>query len=692
MTHSSLSPFAQYAESAIEHGLSPLPIVPSEKRPHIKRWQKYCDSRFSSTHIRSLKKQFSDAGIGLATGCPIGGAGSNCLVAVDIDRDEPVDEIRKLILDRQTDGRRQTIVAKRGSRGITIFCVADGVLKSRKFADGAGMVVEILSKGRQTVIPPSVHPDGQPYEWVDGVSLLNRDLHTLPLLTDDIVTEIEMLVAGEDRASLDARNVSEPFDQESAMVNRLVRYHGSGRFTGVKMSYPGNVNETLTVMAAKSAKWNHDHDQLTDKGRAEATSGMVQEALTALDKSGLQESWDQDKQLLEAETQYDSAVRKGKTEWGWTESSHKKPANDDDPVAFNVIRPSEFSDTEIPAREWLVNGWIPKGSVTILAGDGGTGKTLIAHQLMTACATGNSWLGLETEQCKPFAMFCEDSERELNIRQASINRMFDVQASDLAHMGFLSRVGQDNILMGFNGGDHGKPTPLWDRLRDHCVESGIKLVVVDTASDTFGGNEIIRAHVRQFISGALNKLAMDIDGTVLLCTHPSVHGMEKGSGYSGSTAWNNSVRSRLYLSRFKVEEEKADPENLDKRRLSKKKSNYGSVGEEIELKWSRGVFERLGEVSPEQVAVTIEADSQRFLTCMDVLSDREQRMSNSINAGDTFAPKMMAEMEQSGGLGVQRLKRAMNHLVDVGKIKTENIGTKSRPVRSLVRVDRDAEK
>lgn len=699
MAHTSPSPFAQHAAQAVEHGLSALPIVPNEKRPYIKRWEERCNSRFSSAQIRNLMSQFPGAGIGVATGCPIGGPGSKFLVAIDIDRDEPVDEIRKLILNRQKEEKRKSIVAKRGSRGLTIFCVANDALISRKFADDAGMVVEILSKGRQTVIPPSVHPDGQSYEWVDGVSLLNRGLDTLPLLNDKIVAEIEMLVAGENRASPDLETLSELPDHLHAHANSLsapprssIQYHGNGRFTDVNMTYPGNLNETLSVMAAKAAKWNFDHARLNDEGRAEAMTGAVEEAFIALESSEREELWDLGEQQLEFEKQYDSAVKKGKAEWGWSESSHEQPANDDDPVAFNVIRPSEFSDTEIPAREWLVNGWIPKGSVTILAGDGGTGKTLIAHQLMTACATGNSWLGLQTEQCKAFAIFCEDSERELMIRQASINQMFDVKASDLAHMGFLSRVGQDNILMRFNGGNNGKPTPLWERLRDHCVMSGVQLVVIDTASDTFGGNEIYRTHVRQFISGALNRLATDIDGTVLLCAHPSVHGMEKGSGYSGSTAWNNSVRSRLYLSRLSEKDEKDDPDALNKRLLSKKKLNYGPVGEEMELTWSDGVFARSGDISPEQVAVTIEEDSILFLSCMDILLERGQRMSDSVNAGDTFAPKMMAEMDQSGGIGIPRLTRAMKHLVSGGRIKKEMIGPKSKAVRSLSRVDRAAEK
>src|SRR5690606_1948630 len=48
---------------------------------------------------------------------------------------------------------------------------------------------------------------------------------------------------------------------------------------------------------------------------------------------------------------------------------------------------------EVPPRNWLVPGTIPSGTVTLLTGDGGTGKSLLALQLATACALGKRWLG-----------------------------------------------------------------------------------------------------------------------------------------------------------------------------------------------------------------------------------------------------------------------------------------------------------
>ncbi|MEE8531394.1 MAG: recombinase A, partial [Hyphomicrobium sp.] len=55
------------------------------------------------------------------------------------------------------------------------------------------------------------------------------------------------------------------------------------------------------------------------------------------------------------------------------------------------------------------------------------------------------------------------------------------------------------------------------------------------------------------------------------------------TGEAGSTAWNNAVRSRLYL----VREEGSDQGG---RVLKTMKSNYGPSDGKIPLKWDSGVY------------------------------------------------------------------------------------------------------
>ena len=52
-----------------------------------------------------------------------------------------------------------------------------------------------------------------------------------------------------------------------------------------------------------------------------------------------------------------------------------------------IVDPSLWVGYDIPKREWLIENLIPHGTVTLLSGDGGFGKSLLMQQLCTAVAT-----------------------------------------------------------------------------------------------------------------------------------------------------------------------------------------------------------------------------------------------------------------------------------------------------------------
>ena len=70
---------------------------------------------------------------------------------------------------------------------------------------------------------------------------------------------------------------------------------------------------------------------------------------------------------------------------------------------------------------------------------------------------------------------------------------------------------------------------------------GVGLVVVDNASDAYGGDEIQRRQVRAFMR-SLAKVVRPTNGAVLLLAHVDKttsrsKKADGGEGYSGSTAW-----------------------------------------------------------------------------------------------------------------------------------------------------------
>ncbi|MGR3292310.1 MAG: AAA family ATPase, partial [Paracoccaceae bacterium] len=44
--------------------------------------------------------------------------------------------------------------------------------------------------------------------------------------------------------------------------------------------------------------------------------------------------------------------------------------------ASRFFRASDLADKPVPDRQWLVHDLVPDGTVTLLGGDGGTGKSL----------------------------------------------------------------------------------------------------------------------------------------------------------------------------------------------------------------------------------------------------------------------------------------------------------------------------
>jgi putative DNA primase/helicase len=265
-------------------------------------------------------------------------------------------------------------------------------------------------------------------------------------------------------------------------------------------------------------------------------------------------------------------------------AAHGRVPRIETPPPLRITDPITLQGLVVPERRWLVTDWIPWGHVTALYGDGGTGKSLLAQMLMTAVTVNRSWLDLDTAPCRAFGVFCEDDDEELWRRQADINRTFEVDMGDLADMRWVSRVGEDNAMMEFPD-ERGELTPFFGQILEAAKDQGAQLVVIDTAADTFGGNENSRPQVRRYISGALGRIAREIDGCVLLCAHPSVAGIQTGTGAGGSTGWNNTVRSRLYFYRPDGEDEKTSA-----RTLTRKKANYAAIGDEVKLRWQDGVF------------------------------------------------------------------------------------------------------
>ncbi len=351
------------------------------------------------------------------------------------------------------------------------------------------------------------------------------------------------------------------------------------------------------------------------------------------------------------------------------DAEHRARGGDPTPI-IDELDPVRLHGKPIPPRRWLVPGLIPWKSVTLLGGDGGLGKSLLAMQLQAAAAIGQDWIGFETQPVKSYGIYCEDDADELHRRLADIARHHGVELGDLADMLMAPRVGHNSVLASTGYDRIFRELPLFQAVKAKCREHGAQLLIIDTVADTFGGNENFRGEVRTFIN-LLRQIAIEIDGAVVLTAHPSKDGLSTGSGISGSTAWNNSVRSRVYLTRPNTDDGEED--RSDERVLKTMKANYGGLHDDIRLVWRDGVFVRIEEPSGTIGAIERRSAEGAFLEGLDALQRQGRAVSESRNAGN-FAPKVIAGMKVGKRHGRGKLAKAMERLFDEGKIKVETYG------------------
>lgn len=343
------------------------------------------------------------------------------------------------------------------------------------------------------------------------------------------------------------------------------------------------------------------------------------------------------------------------------------------PVPLKPINPADWHGLPVPDRQWYVPDLIPMRQVTILSGDGGVGKSLLALQIAAAGAMSIDTLDLEPWAGEVLYLGAEDEADEFHRRLTDIAKAHERNLSDLFMFRLLPLADVDALLSVPDKAGTMQPTPLWNQTVAFAKDYEPRLIVLDTAADLYGGDEIKRAQVRQFIA-MLRKLAIEIDCAVLLLAHPSVQGMQSGTGSSGSTAWNNSVRSRLYFT--------ADSEDPDRRVLTTKKANYGKAGANIKLRWQDGAFV-LDDGKPSASAGLLNKRADEvFRSALSAINRAGMRVAPT--TGSNFAPTVIAKRPDAEGISKKALEAAMHRLLASGLIKVIMEGPPSRQRQRLI--------
>lgn len=194
--------FSIWGRKFYESGYSVMPVI-AKNQPIESGFQRFSKALPTEDEFQRWESLNNSFNIGLVLGL-------NNLVCLDIDYDG---EDRDAFLDGVKALCPPIVVAKKGKKGLSIFF--RGKMSGKKMTHssyGKKPLVEVLSVGNYTILPPSIHVDTKkPYSWEGQTDLLNVTPEDLPWLTDADVLNIEIFISDfmrEDEQTRGGRNIS----------------------------------------------------------------------------------------------------------------------------------------------------------------------------------------------------------------------------------------------------------------------------------------------------------------------------------------------------------------------------------------------------------------------------------------------------------------------------------------------------
>jgi len=374
----------RYAQRYASRGLAVVPIPVGQKSPVLRSWQR----------LRIEPEKVADyfngnaLNIGILLGEPSGG-----VVEVDCDVQEAVAAAPYFLSKTARSGRESSPESHWWYR-------SQGI-RSKKFQDADGaMLLELRSTGCQTLVAPSLHPEGDRYLWAEGT----REI--VEISPKELGRRCRLLAT----ATLVARHlppVGGRHDFALALAGFLLRENRLDENEALRvMEAAWSVAEGSTVEAERDLRGIVRDTARNLASGADVVGGRRLEELTP----GLP-------QVL--------------GRW-WGRSSHREPQariwEDTKTVVEKRIAGSgvvfssavELMRKEIPPVRWVVPGILPEG-VALLAGKPKLGKSWLALGLCVAVAAGGYALGsVPVERGAALYLGLEDNERRLKSRLGKV--------------------------------------------------------------------------------------------------------------------------------------------------------------------------------------------------------------------------------------------------------------------------------
>lgn len=314
------------------HGWSILPVKPDEKRPYMQNWLQYTKERAGEQVLSGWFTHLSGAGVGVVTGKISG------ILVLDVESHcpQPIEEILRKY--------PTNMVSRTGSGGYHLFYQYPsnkGRVSNRvRLFDG----VDLRADGGFIVLPPTKHPSGGKYEWVNK---------GMPSVFPSSILEVEgqpTNPAGEAWISELLRGVTEGGRNDAAA--RLAGY-----FFKKGISY--DIIESLLM------EWNERNDPPLPTGEIRTTIKSIQRSHT------------------------EDVTGATKVEFLDDRVAAKPPDN-----TFDLLKLDDYiRGYGGDGVTWAVDDWLPDKSITFLVSPPESYKTWLLLDLAVSVSTGLPFLG-----------------------------------------------------------------------------------------------------------------------------------------------------------------------------------------------------------------------------------------------------------------------------------------------------------
>lgn len=347
----------------VDNGWSVLPVKPEEKRPFMTNWLQYTRTRATKQMVTNWFTNLSNAGIGVVTGRV-----SN-MVVLDIESDCPY-SIEDLLKKYPTQ-----MYSRTGSGGYHLFYQYPTNVSRVANRVGIFERADLRADGGFIVLPPTVHPSGNRYEWIKKgalgvfpISLL--DLQSQPKVQNEgWITEM-------------LRGVSEGGRNDACA--RLAGY-----FFKKGMNY--DIVETLLM------EWNERNDPPMPVHEVRTTIKSIERSHVDVKSQFTSLEYEDDRTQKEEEVQQEST--------------------------FDIMRMTDYvKGYGGGGVSWLVDDWLPDKSITFLVSPPESYKTWLLLDLAVSVSAGVPFLGkYEVNNVGPTLIIQqEDSHTGLTDRLALI--------------------------------------------------------------------------------------------------------------------------------------------------------------------------------------------------------------------------------------------------------------------------------